>query len=98
MLSKHMLDSFLFCDHITHENATQTISNEIMFEKPVKLHQIRLVKGGSPIIPRFKFNISSSVTQNDPIKSLEIFAKDVINPSARYTTLVATTNLKELSS
>lgn len=90
--------SFLFCDHIAHENGTQSITNEIVFEKPVKLTQIRIVKGGSSIVPRFKFHLTTSLTQNDPIKSLEIFARDIINLSARYTTLVSANNLKELSS
>jgi len=86
----------LFCDHISHDNATQPFINEISFEKPVKIQQIRIIKGGSAILPRFKQNMTTSLTQNDSIKNLEIFARDLENPSARYSTLVSASNLKEL--
>jgi hypothetical protein len=55
------------------------------------------VKAGSPVIPRFKLNISTAVVQNEPLKSLEIFARDIVNNSARYVPLVSAANIKELS-
>lgn len=64
--------------------------------KPVKVQQIRILKGGSQIQPKFKPNMNTSLTQSDSIKSLEIFAKDVQNPKARFETLVFASNLKEL--
>jgi hypothetical protein len=72
------------------------MTNEISFELPVKIRLIRIIKGGSIIVPRFKANMSTSLTQNDSIKSLEIFAKDLENPSSNYINLVSSTNLKDL--
>lgn len=87
---------FLFCDHISHDNSNQPITSEITFAKPVKVQQIRIPKGTSQILPKFKPNINTSQTQPESIKSLEIFAKDLENPSSRFETLVSATNLKEL--
>jgi len=100
-LNSHFLFSYhsvslLFCDHLSHENANQSFTNEISFEKPVKIQQIRIVKGGSQVTPKFKSNVTTSLTQTESIKSLEIFAKDLDNFKSRYETLVFSSNLKEL--
>ncbi len=86
----------LFCEHLSHENANQALSNEINFEKPAKIQQIRILRSGTQVTPKFKPNLTTSLTQNDSIKSLEIFAKDIENPKSRYETLVFSSNIKEL--
>ena len=60
------------------------------------MQQIRILKGGSQIQPKFKPNMNTSLTQSDSIKSLEIFAKDLQNNKSRFETLVFASNLKEL--
>jgi hypothetical protein len=88
----------LFCDNIAHDNASQSFINEISFERPVKIQQIRIIKGGSLITPRFRSGFNTSLTQTETIKNFEIYAKDILNPSAKYATLIAANNLKELVS
>ena len=87
------LVSLLFFDNIMHKETSRRNTDEIIFEKPVKIYQIRFIRSGFPAHHNLKFVKNS--TQLDSIKSFEIFYKDLLKPKARFSLLVKTNMLNE---
>jgi len=92
-LNFFILVSLLFFDNIVHKETSRRNIDEILFEKPVKIYQIRFIRSGFPAHHNLKFVKNS--TQLDSIKSFEIFYKDLSKPKSRFSLLVKTNMLNE---
>ena len=79
-------------DNIIHFDKLKHI-DEISFEKPVKINQIRIARCSIPLHPNVKNHRSN--TQADPIKNFEVFYKDLKNPKSRFSYLFQTNLLNE---
>lgn len=71
-------------------------NTEISFERPVLLYQIRLVTSG--IAPHYRQKSGLTIRpQTEPIKNLEIFARDIANAHARYLPIISDPILKDFN-
>ena len=85
--------SLLFFDNLFHSESTPKNHNEIEFDSPVLLFQLRIVKSGFPVHHSLKY--LKNITQTDPIRAFEVFFRDLNAPDSRYALLAKTDLLNE---
>lgn len=85
--------SLLFFDNLFHSESSPKNHNEIEFDSPVLIFQLRIVKSGFPVHHSLKY--LKNVTQTDPIRAFEVFFRDLNVPDSRYTLLSKTDLLNE---
>ena len=76
----------LYADSVEHPNDNKRHQDEIRFEKPVVIDQIRIVRKDIQVHQLFKQ--LRSKTQSESIKELQIFYKDLKRPESRFKVLM----------
>ena len=69
-------------DNIVHLGDKSIHADEILFEKPVKVYQIRIVRCSIPLHTNLRSHRSN--TQSDPIHKFEVFFKDLKTAQSRF--------------